>query len=83
VAFNYAGLMNVGQDPSTVYATTVPHYAFVSYQMMFAIITIALITGAVVERVKFKFYPGFRGGLVHTSLYTCCPLGLERRRLVI
>jgi Amt family ammonium transporter len=33
---------------------TIPHYAFVSYQMMFAIITVALITGAVVERVKFS-----------------------------
>jgi len=52
--FNFLGLMNVGQEPSSVYATTIPHYAFVSYQMMLAIITVALITGAVVERVKFS-----------------------------
>jgi len=50
---NFLALMNVGQDPSSVYATTVPHYTFAAYQMMFAIITVALITGAVVERVKF------------------------------
>ena len=52
--FNFLGLANVGQEPSAVYATTIPHYAFASYQMMFAIITVALITGAVVERVKFS-----------------------------
>ncbi len=52
--FNFAFLNNVGQDPSTVYATTVPHLAFSGFQMMFAIITVALITGAVVERVKFS-----------------------------
>jgi Amt family ammonium transporter len=52
--FNYAFLNNVGQEPSTIYATTVPHLAFSAYQMMFAIITVALITGAVVERIKFS-----------------------------
>ena len=52
--FNYVGLHNVGQDPSSIYATTIPHLAFSAYQMMFAIITVALITGAVVERVKFS-----------------------------
>ena len=51
---NFAGLMNVGQEPSAVYATTVPHLAFMVFQAMFAIITVALITGAVVERVKFS-----------------------------
>ncbi|MFC1988025.1 ammonium transporter [Chloroflexota bacterium] len=51
---NFAGLMNVGQDPSSVYATTVPHLAFMIFQAMFAIITVALITGAVVERMKFS-----------------------------
>jgi ammonium transporter, Amt family len=51
---NFLGLSGVGQEPSTVYATTVPQYAFVMYQAMFAIITVALITGAVVERMKFS-----------------------------
>jgi Amt family ammonium transporter len=52
--FNFVGLMNVGQDPSPIYATTVPHLAFMVFQAMFAIITVALFTGAVVERVKFS-----------------------------
>jgi Amt family ammonium transporter len=51
---NFAGLANVGQEPSSIYATTVPHLAFMIFQAMFAIITVALITGAVVERVKFS-----------------------------
>jgi Amt family ammonium transporter len=51
--FNFLGLNGVGQEPSTVYATTVPQLAFMIFQGMFAIITVALITGAVVERIKF------------------------------
>jgi Amt family ammonium transporter len=51
---DWLGLKNVGQDPSSVYATTVPHLAFMAFQAMFAIITVALITGAVVERMKFS-----------------------------
>jgi ammonium transporter, Amt family len=51
---DFIGLMNVGQDPSPTYASTVPHLAFMVFQAMFAIITVALITGAVVERVKFS-----------------------------
>lgn len=52
--FNFLGLMNVGQEPSSIYATTVPHLAFMIFQAMFAIITVALFTGAIVERVKFS-----------------------------
>jgi Amt family ammonium transporter len=51
---DWLGLTSVGQDPSSVYATTVPHLAFMAFQAMFAIITVALITGAVVERMKFS-----------------------------
>ena len=51
--FNFLGLNNVGQDPSSIYATTTPHLAFMIFQAMFAIITVALFTGAIVERVKF------------------------------
>jgi Amt family ammonium transporter len=51
---NFLGLNNVGQEPSGVYATTVPHLAFMIFQAMFAIITVALFTGAIVERVKFS-----------------------------
>ena len=51
---DFIGLRNVGQTPSAIYAPTVPHLAFMVFQMMFAVITVALITGAVVERVKFS-----------------------------
>jgi Amt family ammonium transporter len=51
---NFVGLMGVGQEPSPIYASTVPHLAFMVFQGMFAIITVALITGAVVERIKFS-----------------------------
>lgn len=52
--FNFIGLNAVGQSPSDVYAGTIPHLAFMVFQAMFAIITVALITGAVVERIKFS-----------------------------
>ena len=52
--FNFLGLANVGQAPSPVYATTVPHLGFMIFQAMFAIITVALFTGAIVERIKFS-----------------------------
>ncbi len=52
--FDFLGLRGVGQEPSAVYATTVPHLAYMIYQGMFAVITVALITGAVVERMKFS-----------------------------
>lgn len=51
--FDFLGLRDVGQVPSTTYAGTIPHLAFMVFQGMFAIITVALITGAVVERIKF------------------------------
>ena len=53
---NFFGLSGVGADPSPDYASTVPHLAFAGYQMMFAIITPALITGAFVERIRFKTF---------------------------
>jgi Amt family ammonium transporter len=52
--FDFLGLRDVGQVPSIIYAGTVPHLAFMVFQGMFAIITVALITGAVVERIKFS-----------------------------
>jgi Amt family ammonium transporter len=52
----WAGLSGVGLDPFPAYAATVPHQAFMIFQMMFAVITPALITGAFAERFKFKTY---------------------------
>jgi Amt family ammonium transporter len=51
---NFLGLINVGMNPSSIYATSIPHLVFMIFQGMFAIITVALITGAIVERMKFS-----------------------------
>lgn len=50
----WALLNGVGADPNGDYAPTIPHLLFAAYQMMFAVITPALITGAVAERMKFS-----------------------------
>ena len=51
-------LKGVGQEPGP-YAATVPHQAFMVFQMMFAVITPALITGAFAERKRFKAFVVF------------------------
>jgi Amt family ammonium transporter len=53
---DWIGLNGVGQDPNPDYAATVPHLSFMAFQMMFAIITPALITGAFAERKRFKAF---------------------------
>jgi Amt family ammonium transporter len=50
------GLQGVGQTPDTNYASTIPAMAFMMFQAMFAVITVALITGAFVERIKFSAF---------------------------
>jgi Amt family ammonium transporter len=52
----YVGLRGVGIEPFDTYAKTIPHQAFAIFQMMFAIITPALITGAFAERKKFSAF---------------------------
>jgi Amt family ammonium transporter len=52
-------LKGVGAAPDADYAATIPAQTFMLFQMMFAIITPALISGAVAERVKFKAYVAF------------------------
>ena len=52
--FRYLFLNGVGSAPNTDYAPTIPHQTFMIYQLMFAIITPALITGAFAERMKFS-----------------------------
>ncbi|HUB87453.1 MAG TPA: ammonium transporter [Verrucomicrobiae bacterium] len=52
----YLFLNNVGAAPNADYSATIPHETFMLFQMMFAIITPALISGAIAERVKFKAY---------------------------
>ena len=55
---DFIGLRGIGKDPLT-YAPTIPGSAFMAFQMMFAIITPALITGAFAERKKFKAFVVF------------------------
>ncbi|MFL0249699.1 ammonium transporter [Clostridium neuense] len=52
-------LNNVGFKPLAAYAPTIPHNLFMMYQLMFAIITPALITGAFAERIKFPAFLAF------------------------
>jgi Amt family ammonium transporter len=53
---DWLGLRGVGMEPNPDYAATVPHQAYMAFQMMFAIITPALITGAFAERKRFKAF---------------------------
>ncbi len=55
----------------TTYAGTIPHQAFMVYQLMFAVITPALISGAIVERLSFKAYFWF---MLLWSTIIYCPL---------
>lgn len=50
------GLKGVTMAPNPDYAATIPHLLFMAYQMMFAIITPCLITGAFAERMRFSTY---------------------------
>src|SRR6516225_476471 len=52
----WMGLHGVGAAPNPVYAATIPHQTFMFYQLMFAIITPALMTGASAERMKFSTF---------------------------
>jgi Amt family ammonium transporter len=56
---DWAMLKNVGLEPNADYAGTIPHQAFMIFQMMFAVITPALIIGAFAERMKFAAFVVF------------------------
>jgi Amt family ammonium transporter len=70
-SLSWAGLNGVGITPNPDYAPTVPHQAYMMFQMMFAVITPALITGAFAERFKFKTYLLF---LLLWSTFVYCPI---------
>jgi len=55
-SLSWFGLNGVGADPNPAYAATIPHQAFMVFQLMFAIITPALITGTFAERAKFSTF---------------------------
>jgi Amt family ammonium transporter len=61
----WRALAGVGAAPNATYAPLVPHALFAAYQMMFAGITVAIISGAVVERMRFGAYLAF--GLLWTT----------------
>lgn len=52
--FKYLGLAGMGVHQHSRYAPTIPSFVFVMFQLMFAIITVALISGSLVERIKFS-----------------------------
>ncbi|HSL34430.1 MAG TPA: ammonium transporter, partial [Candidatus Limnocylindrales bacterium] len=53
---DFAGFMNVGLEPNPIYGTTIPFVLFAAFQLMFAAITPALITGAFAERKRFASF---------------------------
>lgn len=53
---SWVGLQGVGVEPNPNYAQSIPHLLYMSFQMMFAVITPALISGALAERMKFSAY---------------------------
>lgn len=59
----YVFLRGVGMEPNPDYAATLPHLTFMAFQMMFAIITPALISGAYAERIRFS------GMVVYTTFW--------------
>ncbi len=54
--FSWIGLSGVGDAPEASLSATIPHSAFMLFQAMFAVITPALISGAIVERVRIKAF---------------------------
>ena len=77
----WAGLHGVGFDPNPDYAPTIPHQLFMVYQLMFAVITPALISGAFAERMKFSAYLALHAALGDAGLRPRGALGLGHRRL--
>ncbi|MCX7745588.1 MAG: ammonium transporter [Clostridia bacterium] len=69
--FEFFGFNGVGAEPNTDYAATIPHGAFAAYQLMFAIITPALITGSFAERMRF---PAFLAFIVLWATFVYDPL---------
>jgi Amt family ammonium transporter len=67
----YALLRGVGGAPNSDYAPTIPHQTFMVFQLMFAIITPALIAGAFAERMKFSALLVF---MTLWALVVYCPM---------
>ena len=70
-SLDWAFLSNVGIEPNADYASTIPHLLFVIFQMMFAVITAAVISGSFAERMRF---PAFVLFLILWSLFVYAPI---------
>lgn len=68
---SWLGFNGVGMAPNADYAATVPHQIFAMFQLMFAIITPALITGSIAERMRF---PAFLAFMVLWATFVYDPL---------
>jgi Amt family ammonium transporter len=55
----WLGMNGVGGEPNPLYSATIPHQVFAIFQLMFAIITVALISGAFAERMRFAVFAAF------------------------
>lgn len=58
-SLDWIGLSGVGADPNADYSATIPHLNFMIFQGMFAVLTPALISGSIGERVRFPAYMAF------------------------
>src|SRR2546426_4005085 len=70
-SLEWFGLSGVGGDPNPAYGSTIPHQVYMLFQLMFAAITPALVTGAFAERMRFSALLVF-AALWSTFIY--CPL---------
>ena len=69
--FDFAFLKNVGIEANATYSTTIPQLLFVIFQMMFAVITAAVISGAFAERMRF---PAFLLFILLWSTFVYAPI---------
>src|SRR5207249_11256445 len=76
---SWLGFKGVGVDPDPAYGATIPLQAHAMFQLMFAIITPALVSGAIAERMRFRSYVVF---LVLWSTFVYDPLARSEERRV-
>ena len=69
--FTYFAFNHVGSEPNPAFSSTIPFLLFALFQLKFAIITPALITGSFAGRVRFRSYIFF---MVLFSIFIYCPL---------
>ena len=81
-SLDWAFLSNVGIEPNADYASTIPHLLFVIFQMMFAVITAAVISGSFAERMRFPAFVLFLILWSTLRIFSYCTLGMGQWRLV-